>query len=102
MRRMDVRSSLPWSTALAVLLFSCAVLAQNDNPLVQPSTRPAHVAVAAHVGSVVVSPGATVSLMADITPNPGIHVYAPGSKGYMPVALTIATSKDVTVGNTVD
>jgi DsbC/DsbD-like thiol-disulfide interchange protein len=62
---------------------------------------PKHLTVAAHVGAVVVSPGATVSLLADITPNPGIHVYAPGSKGYVPIALTIATKKDITPGKIV-
>ena len=80
MRRMRGRSGR-WSAVLVVLLLSSAVRAQDGNPLVPAPVRPKHLTVAAHVGAVVVSPGATVSLLADITPNPGIHVYAPGSKG---------------------
>ena len=90
-----------WSAVLVVLLLSSAVRAQDGNPLVPAPVRPTHLTVAAHVGAVVVSPGATVSLLADITPNPGIHVYAPGSKGYVPIALTIATKKDITPGKIV-
>jgi DsbC/DsbD-like thiol-disulfide interchange protein len=90
-----------WLAVLVALLLSSAVTAQDGNPLVPAPVRPKHLTIAAHVGAVVVSPGATVSLLADITPNPGIHVYAPGSKGYVPIALTIATKKDITPGKIV-
>jgi hypothetical protein len=97
---MHGRSRLPW-TLLAMALVSGAALAQNDNPLAPPPARPLHLTVATHVGSVVVQPGATVSLFADITPNPGIHVYAPGAKGYLPIALTIPSKKEFRVDKTV-
>jgi hypothetical protein len=32
-------------------------------------------------------PGATVSLFVDVIPDPKIHVYAPGAKDYLPIAL---------------
>lgn len=105
---MHARSRLTWTllgsalpTALAAALVSGVALAQTDNPLVPPPVRPLHLTVATHVGSVVVPPGATVSLFADIVPNPGIHVYAPGAKGYLPIALTIPSKKEFRVDKTV-
>ena len=37
-------------------------------------------------------PGGKVSLSIDVTPKPGIHVYAPGQEGYIAIALTIDAS----------
>src|SRR5262249_46294637 len=37
------------------------------------------------------------SLVLDIKPGPGIHVYAPGAKGYRPITLTIAEQPHVRV-----
>jgi DsbC/DsbD-like thiol-disulfide interchange protein len=34
--------------------------------------------------------GQSAALSIRITPNPGIHVYAPGNKDYIPVAITLA------------
>jgi hypothetical protein len=35
------------------------------------------------------APGDSVTLVADITPQTRIHVYAPGATGYLPIELTI-------------
>jgi Disulphide bond corrector protein DsbC len=43
-------------------------------------------------------PGATVKLFVDVIPDPKIHVYAPGAKDYLPIALEIAATAGVTVG----
>jgi peroxiredoxin len=37
-----------------------------------------------------VAPGNRFSLLLEVRPSPGIHVYAPGASGYRPVALSIA------------
>jgi hypothetical protein len=37
----------------------------------------------------IVAPGSHFSLVIDVHPAPGIHVYAPGVTGYKPIALTI-------------
>ena len=42
--------------------------------------------------------GARVSLFVDIAPKPGIHVYAPGAKDYIAVALKLNPQPDVKVG----
>jgi hypothetical protein len=39
-------------------------------------------------------PGDRVTLIADITPGPSMHVYAPEQSGYIPVALKLETSTD--------
>ena len=42
--------------------------------------------------------GSQVSLYVDVTPNPGIHVYAPGAKDYLPIALKMDATAGVAVG----
>jgi hypothetical protein len=37
-----------------------------------------------------------VTLALDVTPNPGIHVYAPGAKEFTPVSLILTPHADVT------
>jgi len=36
-----------------------------------------------------VKPGQTVRLFVDVTPKPKMHVYAPGAKDYLPIALEL-------------
>ena len=63
--------------------------------LVQP---PAHLAIAASTSAASAAPGSKMSLFLDITPRPGIHVYAPGAKDYLPIAVTIIPHPGVTFG----
>ena len=59
-----------------------------------------HLAVRATLSDTEVTPGATISLAIDITPKPGMHVYAPGAK-YTPVTLQIQPQPFVTAGEAV-
>jgi Disulphide bond corrector protein DsbC len=43
-------------------------------------------------------PGSTIKLFVDVLPDPKVHVYAPGAKDYLPIALEIAPASGVTVG----
>jgi hypothetical protein len=43
-------------------------------------------------------PGSTIKLFVDVIPDAKIHVYAPGAKDYLPIALEIAPAAGVTVG----
>jgi len=43
-------------------------------------------------------PGSIVRLFVDVIPDLNVHVYAPGAKDYLPIALEIATVAGVTVG----
>jgi hypothetical protein len=42
--------------------------------------------------------GSTIKLFVDVIPDAKIHVYAPGAKDYLPIALEIAPAAGVTVG----
>jgi DsbC/DsbD-like thiol-disulfide interchange protein len=42
--------------------------------------------------------GATIRLFVDVTPDPKVHVYAPGAKDYQPIALTITPRTGVKAG----
>jgi hypothetical protein len=43
-------------------------------------------------------PGSTIRLFVDVIPDAKIHVYAPGARDYLPIALEIAPVAGVTVG----
>lgn len=43
------------------------------------------------------APGSKVSLFLDIVPKPGIHVYAPGAKDYVPVVVKMDPQPGVTL-----
>jgi DsbC/DsbD-like thiol-disulfide interchange protein len=75
-----------------------------QQPLVQSplAERPAgakHLAIAATASAETALPGSTVSLFLDITPRPGIHVYAPGAKGYLPIAVTFGQGAGIKMGD---
>jgi hypothetical protein len=42
--------------------------------------------------------GSTVRLFVDVIPDPKVHVYAPGAKDYIPIALVMTPRPGVTVG----
>jgi DsbC/DsbD-like thiol-disulfide interchange protein len=66
--------------------------------LVPRNAAPKHLTLAASASASSAAPGAKVSLFVDVTPNPGIHVYAPGAKDFLPVALTIEPIADASAG----
>lgn len=41
-----------------------------------------------------VAPGQRVTLIVDLKPKPGMHVYAPGQTGYIPVSIALDPSAD--------
>jgi hypothetical protein len=43
-------------------------------------------------------PGSAIKLFVDVIPDPKVHVYAPGAKDYLPIALEIEPAAGVTVG----
>jgi DsbC/DsbD-like thiol-disulfide interchange protein len=64
--------------------------------LFQRPQPPAHLDIAASSSEATASPGSKVSLFLDITPKPGIHVYAPGAKDYVPIAVVMDPRSGVT------
>ena len=67
-------------------LFTWLVLTSVQLPL---PAAPKYLALATSASAATVKAGGVLSLFVDITPNPGIHVYAPGAREYRPIALTL-------------
>jgi DsbC/DsbD-like thiol-disulfide interchange protein len=57
----------------------------------------AHLDVKTCASEAAVAPGNRVAIEFDVTPKPGIHVYAPGASGYRVVAVTVAPQPFVRV-----
>jgi len=49
----------------------------------------AHVTVTSYATDEVAAQGTHFSLVLDVTPGPGVHVYAPGASDYRPVAISV-------------
>jgi DsbC/DsbD-like thiol-disulfide interchange protein len=49
-----------------------------------------HLEVTTYAADATVAPGQRTALVVNLTPRPGMHVYAPSVSGYRPVRLTIA------------
>jgi DsbC/DsbD-like thiol-disulfide interchange protein len=63
----------------------------------QASTE--HLDLRAYATEAHVAPGTRFSLVLDITPKRGMHVYAPGATGYRVIALTLAPQPHVRTGS---
>jgi DsbC/DsbD-like thiol-disulfide interchange protein len=85
---------------LCALLCSSMLLAQSDPRLLLSSGPPKYLMLVTSATPVSVAPGAKVSLVVDIAPNPGIHVYAPGAKDYRPIALDVTPPRNTTLAPT--
>jgi DsbC/DsbD-like thiol-disulfide interchange protein len=90
---------------VATLLAATMLHAQGPNgaaplPELAPVVTAPHLTIALGTSTGPVSPGSKVSLWVDVTPDPGVHVYAPGTVGYKPIALTLKPSKTITAGKT--
>jgi DsbC/DsbD-like thiol-disulfide interchange protein len=49
----------------------------------------AHVSLAVSASAPVVASGGKTTLVLDVAPKPGMHVYAPGQEGYIAIQLTL-------------
>lgn len=72
------------------LALSVGAVAQASEP-----TETKHLVVVASTPAPV-APGARVSLTLDVTPKPGMHVYAPGQKEFVSISLTIQADPAIT------
>jgi DsbC/DsbD-like thiol-disulfide interchange protein len=59
---------------------------------------PKHLTLATTSSAASAAAGSEVSLYVDVTPKPGIHVYAPGATDFLPIALTLDAASGVTIG----
>src|SRR5436190_17451074 len=75
-------------------IFLAAVALQ----LIAPAPKPGHATVAAAPAEVTGKPGTKVMLFVDVTPKPGIHVYAPGNEFYIPITVKLNSPAELKVG----
>ena len=86
-------------TLLAVLCSSSVVFAQSAPSLqFRGGALSKHTGITTPPATAGASAGEKVSLVVEMTPNPGIHVYAPGAKDYLPVKLTLKPQADIKIG----
>ena len=77
-------------------------LGTNMNPIAGVEGSTDHLAIKGSQSNPALSVGTKLSLILDITPNPDIHVYAPGADelGYRVVTLTLAPHPHIRVPDT--
>jgi DsbC/DsbD-like thiol-disulfide interchange protein len=86
-------------TVLVVALLSTTLAAQSSPNLgFRGPKRPLHAAVTVGPENLGVTPGTKAMLFIDVTPNPGIHVYAPGAKDYIQIIVKFEPQANVKVG----
>jgi len=76
------------------ILFALAFIAQ----LITPSQKPGHATIAASPADVSGKAGEKLALFVDVTPKPGMHVYAPGNADYIPITVKLNSAADITAG----
>ena len=75
-----------------------AILAAFLLQLIPPAPKPGHATILPSPIEVNGAAGAKLALFVDVTPKPGIHVYAPGSKDYIPITVKLNAQPEVKVG----
>src|SRR5882672_4641759 len=78
-----------------------SILARLGNRVDVPATKVSspQIDIASFVTDSVVAPGTHFSIVLDITPAHGVHVYAPGVTGYKPIALSVEAPPGVVTRN---
>ena len=71
------------------IVMHIAVLTAFLLQLINPVPKPGHATITGSPADVDGKAGARLSLFVDVTPKPGIHVYAPGSNDYIPITVKL-------------
>ena len=75
-----------------------AIIAALFAQIPSPAPKPGHATILPSPTEVNGAAGAKLALFVDVTPKPGIHVYAPGSKDYIPITVKLNAQPEVKVG----
>lgn len=84
------------STVAVLLALAPVAAAGAQSLLAKPGVQHATVAAAQSLASA--AAGTAVTLWADVTPNPSIHIYAEGAKDFTPVSLVLTPNAAVIAG----
>ena len=66
--------------------------------LISPAPKPGHASILPSPSEVNGAAGARLVLFVDVAPKPGIHVYAPGSKDYIPITVKLNAQPEIKAG----
>ncbi|MGE3512912.1 MAG: peroxiredoxin family protein, partial [Vicinamibacterales bacterium] len=79
-----------------------SIMARLGNNIDVPATtiRSPQVELTSFATDAAVAPGTHFSIVLDIRPTPGVHVYAPGVTGYKPIGLTIRQTAGLVLRDT--
>ena len=66
--------------------------------LIAPAPKPGHATILPSPTEVNGAAGARLALFVDVTPKPGIHVYAPGSNDYIPITVKLNAQPEIKAG----
>jgi hypothetical protein len=66
--------------------------------LAAPAAKPGHATILPSPTEVNGAAGARLALFVDVAPKPGIHVYAPGSKDYIPITVKLNAQPEIKAG----
>jgi DsbC/DsbD-like thiol-disulfide interchange protein len=82
-----------------VLFLSTTAFAQTTPSLqFRGGQQSKHAMISATPVGLATPAGGKVMLFVDVAPNAGIHVYAPGSKDYIPITLKLTSPADLKAG----
>lgn len=71
------------------ILFVCVAALLGTQPAAPVPIETPHLTVTATPQGSAAVPGARLELVVEVSPKPGMHVYSPEQKDYIPVALTL-------------
>jgi DsbC/DsbD-like thiol-disulfide interchange protein len=66
--------------------------------LIPPAGKPGHATILSSPAEVNGAAGAKLALFVDVSPKPGIHVYAPGSENYIPITVKLNAQPEIKAG----
>ena len=66
--------------------------------IIAPPPKPGHAAILASPAEVNGKAGTKVALFVNVTPKPGMHVYAPGNADYIPITIKLAAPATIKPG----
>jgi len=66
--------------------------------LTTPLQKPGHATIVASPADVSGKAGEKLALFVDVTPKPGMHVYAPGNADYIPITVKLNPATEIKAG----
>ena len=63
-----------------------------------PAPKTGHAAILSSPSQVSGAAGGKLALFVDVTPKPGIHVYAPGTEFYIPITVKLSAQPEIKAG----